>query len=404
MDDGRMSEAFGGPLYVMSKPVGSRCNLRCDYCYYLEKGKLYAHCRKMEMSEALLERYVRELIWAQRGTDVLFEWHGGEPLLRGRAFFEQALHWQKVYGGGKRVMNTLQTNGTLLTDDWCRFFRDHGFLLGVSIDGPQWMHDAYRRSADGRGSWDRVMAGIEKLNRWGVEWNAMAVVNELTTHHPLEFYGFFKEIGAKFIQFTPNTLKALSIEHLALSIKADAVETQEQNAGAENNAQCQKIQPRSWGTFLCRLFDEWVKEDVGEYFIQLFDATLSNWCGLTPGVCSLAKRCGHAACMEFNGDVYSCDHFVYPDFKLGNLWEHSLTELMYSERQRQFGLQKELGLPAQCRRCRWLFACHGECPKNRFAVSVDGEPGLNYLCEGYRMFFEHVAPWMEWKALQIMRN
>jgi len=259
------------------------------------------------------------------------------------------------------------------------------------------MHDAYRRSADGRGSWDRVMAGIEKLNKWGVEWNAMAVVNELTTHYPLEFYDFFKEIGAKFIQFTPNTLKALSIE-------ADAVETQEQNAGAENNAQCQKIQPRSWGTFLCRLFDEWVKEDVGEYFIQLFDATLSNWCGLTPGVCSLAKRCGHAACMEFNGDVYSCDHFVYPDFKLGNLWEHSLTELMYSERQRQFGLQKELGLPAQCRRCRWLFACHGECPKNRFAVSVDGEPGLNYLCEGYRMFFEHVAPWMEWKALQIMRN
>lgn len=359
-------------MYVMAKPAGSSCNLRCGYCYYMGKE------RSEVMGDAMLEEFVRQYIGMQTTREVLFTWHGGEPLLRGLDFYEKVVRLQRRYAGGRQVDNCLQTNGTLITDDFAQFFHDHGWLIGVSVDGPRRFHDAYRLAADHRPSFDRVMAGIETLRRHGVEWNAMAVVTNASVGHPLEFYRFFKDMGCRYIQFEPI------VESTRLGTLTPY-----------------SVAPVEWGRFLCVLFDEWVRHDVGETFVQLFDATLANWCGVAPGVCSLARRCGHAGVMTHDGDVYSCDHFVFPPYRLGNIMETPLATMMLSQRQTAFGAAKHDALPSQCRRCRWLFTCWGECPKNRFAHSVDGEPGLNYLCEGYRMFFSHAAPCMEYMKTRI---
>lgn len=368
--------AFGRPLYVMLKPAGSRCNLACDYCYYLGKGAVAPHGQHPALSDELLEQFVRQYLDAQTLPDVLFTWHGGEPLLRPLSFYRKALKLQRRYGGGRHIDNCIQTNGTLLTDEWCEFLRAHRFLVGISIDGPAALHDAYRSTASGRPSWEKVMHGIELLQKHGVEWNAMATVNSLTAAHPQTFYRFFQSIGCEFLQFTPV------VERVAGQVTAWSVG------------------PREWGTFLCAVYDEWVQRDVGRLFVQIFDATLANWAGVPPGVCSLSTMCGHAAVMEWNGDVYSCDHFVYPEYRLGNIRREPLTSLLYGERQQAFG-RKKLSLPRQCRECRWLFACHGECPKNRFATDCYGEPGLNYLCEGYRRFFRHVAADMDFMKSEL---
>ncbi len=362
---------FARPLYVMAKPVGAACNLRCKYCYYLEKSKLFPN-EHNTMDDETLERFIRDYIQSQSMQQVLFTWHGGEPMLRPLAFYEKVIELQKRYAGGRTIENSLQTNGTLITDEYAEFFVKNGWLIGVSIDGPKEYHDAYRRSAGGGATFDNVMKGIDILNRYKVEWNAMAVINNLNGSHPLEFYHFFKRIGCRYIQFTPVV-----------------------DASRLGELTPYSVRPRQWGEFLCRLFDEWVRNDVGKYFIQIFDATLANWCGVAPGVCSLAKYCGHAGVMEHNGNVYSCDHFVYPEYLLGNIKTKGLVEMMYSERQTKFGHDKYDTLPRQCKECKWLFACNGECPKNRLLNTKDGESGLNYLCEGYQMYFEHVAPVME---------
>ena len=362
---------FAKPLYVMAKPIGAACNLRCKYCYYLEKSKLFPN-EHNTMDDETLERFIRDYIQSQSMQQVLFTWHGGEPMLRPLAFYEKVIELQKRYAGGRIIENSLQTNGTLITDEYAEFFAKNGWLIGVSIDGPREYHDAYRRSAGGGPTFDKVMKGIDILNRYKVEWNAMAVINNLNGDHPLEFYHFFKRIGCHYIQFTPVV-----------------------DASRLGELTPYSVRPRQWGEFLCRLFDEWVRNDVGKYFIQIFDATLANWCGVAPGVCSLAKYCGHAGVMEHNGNVYSCDHFVYPEYLLGNIKTKGLVEMMYSERQTKFGHDKYDTLPRQCKECKWLFACNGECPKNRLLNTKDGESGLNYLCEGYQMYFEHVAPVME---------
>lgn len=362
---------FARPLYVMAKPIGAACNLRCKYCYYIEKSKLFPNEHNM-MNDETLERFIRDYIQSQSMQQILFTWHGGEPMLRPLAFYEKVIELQKRYAGGRIIENSLQTNGTLITDEYAEFFAKNGWLIGVSIDGPREYHDAYRRSAGGGPTFDEVMKGIDILNRYKVEWNAMAVINNLNGDHPLEFYHFFKRIGCHYIQFTPVV-----------------------DASRLGELTPYSVRPRQWGEFLCRLFDEWVRNDVGKYFIQIFDATLANWCGVAPGVCSLAKYCGHAGVMEHNGNVYSCDHFVYPEYLLGNIKTKGLVEMMYSERQTKFGRDKYDSLPHQCKECKWLFACNGECPKNRLLNTRDGEPGLNYLCEGYQMYFEHVAPVME---------
>lgn len=378
---------FARPLYVMVKPAGSLCNLRCKYCYYLEKNALYTEGQKNHvMSDQMLERFIREYIESQTTPSVLFSWHGGETLMRPISFYRRALELQRRYAGGRQIDNTIQTNATLLTDEWCEFFRENNFLVGVSIDGPQEFHDEYRRTATNRPTFQKVMQGIRLLNKHGVEWNALAVVNDYNADYPLEFYHFFKEIGCHYIQFTPIVERRIE-RNDGLSLAP----------GMEEGGELVdfSVTPEQWGKFLCTIFDEWVRHDVGTYFIQIFDATLANWAGVQPGLCSLAKECGHAGVMEFNGDVYSCDHFVYPEHLLGNINEKTITEMMYGEKQREFAKLKHELLPQQCRECPVEFACHGECPKNRFTRDKYGNPGLNYLCKGYRQFFEHVKPYMD---------
>lgn len=387
---------FASPLYLLAKPAGSRCNLACKYCYYLEKSLLFENHSPQVMDDALLEKFIHDYIGAQTTQEVLFTWHGGEPLMRPLQFYKKAVALQRKYAAGRRIDNCLQTNGTLLTDEWCRFFKEQGWLVGVSVDGTQEMHDAYRRAKGGGPSHHKVMQGIRLLQKHGVEWNALAVVNDFNADQPKEFYRFFKEIGCRFIQFTPIVERLLP--------HADGRQLAAVEEEGTGGMMPFSVSPEQWGDFLIGIFDEWVKEDVGEYFVQLFDATLANWMGVQPGICTLARTCGHAGAIEWNGDVFACDHFVFPQYRLGNLREKSLVEMMYSPKQREFGRAKQTALPRQCRECRWLFACNGECPKNRFARTADGEKGLNFLCNGYRRFFEHVAPYMDWMKRELMAN
>ncbi len=387
---------FASPLYLLAKPAGSRCNLACKYCYYLEKAKLYADSPTEVMSDELLEKFISEYIAAQTMPQVLFTWHGGETLMRPLSFYRKVVELQRKHARGHVIDNCIQTNGTLLTDEWCEFFRQEGWLVGVSLDGPQEFHDEYRRNKGGRPSFRQVMHGVDLLNKHGVEWNALAVVNDFNADYPLDFYHFFKEIGCHYLQFTPIVER---IEPHADGRMLASVDESGEGGLAEFS-----VTPEQWGNFLCTLFDEWVRNDVGETFVQLFDSTLANWMGQQPGICTLAKTCGHAGAIEWNGDVYACDHFVFPAYKLGNIRTDSLVGMMYSERQRAFGQAKQTSLPRQCKECRYLFACNGECPKNRFCRTADGEPGLNYLCKGYHQFFAHVAPYMDWMKQQLLKE
>lgn len=390
---------FAKPLYVMLKPVSSICNLACKYCYYLEKNNLYKGNQlndKFIMSDELLERFIEQYIQSQTQPQILFTWHGGETLMRPLSFYKRALELQKKYAGGRTIDNCIQTNGTLLTDEWCKFFKENNWLVGVSIDGPQEFHDEYRRNKQGLPSFNKVMQGIRLLNKYEVEWNAMAVVNDYNADYPLEFYHFFKEIGCHYIQFAPIVERIFPHE--------DGRQLASLAEEGEGELADFSVSPEQWGNFLCTIFDEWVKNDVGTYYIQLFDSTLANWVGEQPGVCTMAKTCGHAGVMEYNGDVYACDHFVFPEYKLGNIYSQTLTEMMYSERQLAFGAAKQNTLPTQCKECDFLFACNGECPKNRFARTTTGERGLNYLCRGYHRFFKHVAPYMDFMKKELMNQ
>jgi uncharacterized protein len=369
---------FARPLYVMLKPIGSVCNLKCQYCYYLEKKDLYPQTKDFMLKEELLETFIEQYLNSQTMNQVLFTWHGGETLMRHISFYKKALTLQKEYGKGRQIDNSIQTNGTLLTDEWCRFFKENNFLVGVSVDGPQHCHDVYRRTRDNRPSFVQVMKGISLLKKHGVDFNIMGVVNDYNVDYPVEFYNFFKSIDCHYIQFSPIVEK----------VNGDL---------APWNVPAEK-----WGDFLIAIFDEWIKEDVGTYFIQYFDSTLANWVGQAPGICTLAKNCGHAGVMEFNGDVYSCDHFVSPEYKLGNIHNQTLTEMMYSDKQLKFGADKYNKLPKQCLECEFLFACNGECPKNRIIATESGEPGLNYLCKGYYKFFNYVAPYMDYMKKELL--
>lgn len=385
---------FAKPLYVMLKPAGAHCNLACKYCYYLEKNKLYPTAQRHLMSDEMLEQFTREYIEAQTMNQVLFTWHGGEPLLRSIDFYRKALSLQQKYAGGRRIDNVIQTNGTLLTDEWCEFFAQNHWLVGISIDGPQPDHDHYRLTAAGKPSWKKVMQGIKLLKKHGVEWNAMAVVNAYNANHPLEFYRFFKENGCQFLQFTPIVERLTRHEDgRTLASLADKDEISLSEAS---------VAPEQWGYFLCAIFDEWVRKDVGKIFVEIFDCTLANWMGISPGICAYSKECGHAGVMEHNGDVYSCDHFVFPEYKLGNIRDHSLIDMLYGEQQQEFSRLKHSSLPRQCKECDMEFACHGECPKNRFMKDKYGDSGLNYLCPGYYHYYQHVAPYMDYMKQELM--
>ena len=389
-----IANPFAKPLYVMLKPAGAHCNLACKYCYYLEKNKLYPTAQRHLMSDEMLEQFTREYIEAQTMNQVLFTWHGGEPLLRSIDFYRKALSLQQKYAGGRRIDNVIQTNGTLLTDEWCEFFAQNHWLVGISIDGPQPDHDHYRLTAAGKPSWKKVMQGIKLLKKHGVEWNAMAVVNAYNANHPLEFYRFFKENGCQFLQFTPIVERLTQHKDgRTLASLADKDEISLSEAS---------VAPEQWGYFLCAIFEEWVRKDVGKIFVEIFDCTLANWMGISPGICAYSKECGHAGVMEHNGDVYSCDHFVFPEYKLGNIRDHSLIDMLYGEQQQEFNRLKHSSLPRQCKECDMEFACHGECPKNRFMKDKYGDSGLNYLCPGYYHYYQHVAPYMDYMKQELM--
>ena len=383
------------PFHIMTKPAGPLCNLDCKYCFYLEKENLYPHTRKWAMPDEVLEAYVRSYIESQDTETVNFTWQGGEPTLLGVDFFERAVDLQRRYAGRKRITNSIQTNGTLLDDHWGEFLSRHRFLVGISIDGPRELHDFYRVDKGSAGTFDRVMRGMEVLKRHRVEFNTLTVVNRHNSKHPLQVYRFLKSIGSRFMQFIPVA------ERKATAATEDGLVLIQPAFQGPAEVTDWSVEPRAFGEFLVAIFDEWVKADVGAYYVQHFDVALESWLGLPQSLCVFNRTCGSALAMEHTGDLYSCDHFVYPEFKLGNIMESSMGEMAHSPRQRDFGNAKLDTLPRMCRECSVRFACNGECPKHRFARTPDGEPGLNYLCAGYKLFFAHIDPYMRFMADEL---
>ncbi|MGC3978892.1 MAG: anaerobic sulfatase-maturation protein [Paludibacteraceae bacterium] len=383
------------PTYVMAKPVGSICNLDCSYCYYLEKENVYPHRKSYQMSDETLEKYIESYIQSQPVPEVLFIWHGGEPLLRDISFYRKALALQKKYGRGRLIDNSLQTNGVLLNEEWCRFFKENNFLIGISIDGTEHCHDFYRKNKGGIGTFKQVMRGIYLLQKYEVPFNTLSVINDYTVDYPLEIYRFFKEIDSRYMQFTPV------VERVRIQNEPSDLRLMSPEAHNECILAPWVVDPKKFGVFYVKIFEEWVRNDVGRYFVQLFNATLANTIGQQPGTCIFSKTCGHASAMEFDGDVYACDHYVFPQYKLGNIKTQTVFEMMFSEKQKRFGADKHDLLPMQCRECRFVKLCNGECPKNRISYTADGEPGLNYLCEGYKMYYEYTQPYMEFMANEL---
>lgn len=382
------------PFHVMAKPIGPLCNLDCKYCFYLEKEALFPTNERFRMPGGVLEAYVRQYIGSQDADEINFAWQGGEPTLLGIEFFRGVVELQRKFGGGRRIRNAFQTNGILLDDAWGEFLKANDFLVGLSVDGPARLHDAYRVDKRGGATFERVMRGLEVLRRHGVEFNTLTVVNRVNGGHPLEVYDFLKGIGSTFLQFIPLVERKadLSAAEAGMGLAAPP-----DPAGAEGDnppVTEWSVQPTQYGKFLISVFDRWVREDVGRVFVNVFDAALANWYGADAGTCVFTHTCGSALAIEHNGDVYPCDHYVYPRLRLGNVLGGALGDMVNSTAQVKFGLDKRETLPRYCRECDARFACHGECPKHRFLKTPQGEPGLNYLCAGYKRFFRHIDPHM----------
>lgn len=373
MSETRLPPAF----HVMAKPTGSLCNLNCEYCFFLQKERLYPGS-SFRMTDEVLESYIRQYLEAQQGPEVTIAWQGGEPTMMGLDFFRRSVELARKYApGGIRVEHTIQTNGTLLDTDWCQFLRENGFLVGLSLDGPRELHDRYRHDRRGDGTFDRVIRAANLMRDEKVEFNILCTVNAANAGHPLEVYRFFRdELDVKWIQFSP-IVERVNRDGTTLLQEGDTVTDR-------------SVDPAQWGVFLSEIFDDWLVRDVGEVHVNIFEASFASWVGAPALACIFEETCGNALILEHNGDLYSCDHFVEPDYLLGNILETPLVELQSSDKQTRFGSEKRDGLPSYCRECRWLFNCRGECPKNRFSSAPDGEPGLNFLCQGYKTFFQHV--------------
>jgi len=386
----------GMPFHVMTKPAGPLCNLDCRYCFYLEKTKLYPESHVFKMNDRVLEAYIKDYIEAQPGPEVSFAWQGGEPTLAGINFFRKVVALQKLYGRGRRIDNAFQTNGTTLTDEWCQFFKEYNFLVGISIDGPERLHDAYRVDRRGRSTYRRVMRGIELCRKHRVPFNTLTVVNAANVDHPIEIYRFLRKIGSTFLQFIPLVERSAGADSKAIGLSLAHPPNPAEAPGdyPEPGVTEWSVPAGKLGDFYCAIFDHWIRRDVGRIYVQLFDGTLGKWLGVPGGSCVHAETCGRALAMEHNGDVFACDHYVYPRYKLGNIQNESLAGMAGSDAMRDFGEQKRSRLPRQCRECEFLFACNGDCPKHRFARTRDGEPGLSYLCPAYTRFFRHSAPAM----------
>ena len=384
-----------GPLAfnLMIKPAGSLCNLDCHYCYYLDKAEIY-HGRQPRMNEQVLETLTKQYIESNDVPEVTFNWHGGEPLVMGLDFYRKAMELQQKYAGGKIVHNTLQTNGTLITPEWADFFRENDFLIGISIDGPADIHDKFRKDKGGQNTFDKVMRGVNLLRQRGVQFNTMTTVNKASEGRGAEVYRFLKSIGSRYMQFMPV------VEHVMYPVdsqgriqkKARPYIVSPETPGAYLARW--SVSSQGFGRFMCDIFDEWWRSDVGRYFVNIFDATLAGYCDAQPGSCAYASTCGGNIVVEHNGDVYPCDHFVYPEYFSGNIESRHLRQIASSDMQRRFGLNKRNTLPSRCFACKYVNVCHGECPKHRFSKTDNGDTGLSTLCSGYYMFFEHTAPYM----------
>ena len=390
------AQRLSGPsaFNIMIKPAGSLCNLDCYYCYYLDKADIYGG-HQPRMTIDMLETVVKEYIEANDVPEVQFNWHGGEPLVLGLDFYRKALEFEKKYAGGKTIYNTLQTNGTLITDEAAALFAENRFLIGISIDGPADIHDKFRKDKGGAPTFDKVMHGIGVLHRHGVQFNTMTTINKASEGRGLDVYDFLKQIGSRYMQFMPV------VEHVRYPTDASGKVLKKARPyivdPSEEDSQIARwsVSSIGFGKFMCDIFDSWVRNDVGRYFVNLFDATLANYCSVLPGTCAFAQTCGGNSVIEHNGDVYPCDHFVYPKYLLGNIKDKSLREMMQSPQQFRFGLEKRNSLPSRCLACRYGHICHGECPKHRFNRTENGDTGLSSLCSGYYMFYDHTAPYMK---------
>lgn len=383
------------PFHVMAKVTGPLCNLACSYCFYLEKDLLYPGEKQWQMPLEVLESFIRQRIASEPSQSVQFAWQGGEPTILEVAYFEKVIELEQRYAGGKTIENALQTNGTLLDDEWCAFLARNRFLVGISIDGPRTLHDTYRRDKGGHGSFDQTVRGLDLLKKHKVDFNTLTVVNRRNAEYPLDVYKFLRDAGSRFMQFIPL------VERAKDRPANPPLSERPPMAGSQATGTESSVTGLQFGEFLCTIFDEWVRHDVGEVFVQIFDVALESWIGMPQSLCVYRETCGDALVVEHNGDLYACDHFVEPEYLLGNMRDERLDVLASSASQQAFGRNKLLGLPGYCHACAVRFACNGECPKNRFVNTPDGESGLNYLCEGYKKFFHHIDPAMRFMAEEL---
>jgi len=385
-------------FHLMAKPTGPICNLDCSYCFYLEKEKLYRGNKNWSMSDEVLEKYVKQYIESQKIDRITFSWQGGEPTLLGVDFFRKAVALQTKHAKGKSIENTFQTNGVLLNDEWCSFFGENNFLIGLSIDGPELIHNKYRVYKGGQPSFCKVIKGLEHLKKHNIEFNTLTCVQKDNSYKALEVYNFLKEIGSGFIQFIPI------VERKAVGANENELNLISPDYKSESVVTDWSVEPLQYGKFLTEIFDEWVRNDVGKFFVQIFDIALDLWFRNKSSLCLFNETCGEAMAIEHKGDLYSCDHFVYPENKLGNILEQSMSAMANSEQQNIFGQNKKMMLPEYCKSCDVRFACNGECPKHRFVKTPDGEDGLNYLCAGYKFFFHHIDPYMKFMATELKKK
>ena len=385
-------EASASGFHIMAKPIGPVCNLNCEYCFYLEKKALFAENENYRMSDKVLKAFVQKYIRSNDIPEIPFAWQGGEPMLMGLDFFKKAVRLQKQYSHGKKITNALQTNGILLDDAWCEFLAKNSFLVGISLDGPQDLHNLHRVDGRGRGTFSALMKAVELMQTHGVEYNVLACITRESARRPLDVYHFFKDHGVEFIQFIPVVERMSDNETRALGLKL----AMPPDGVVENMANVTPwtVESESYGDFFISIFEEWVRNDVGKTFVMNFEWALMSWMGGDSTVCQFSRQCGKSVIMEHDGNIYACDHFMYPRYLLGNILSIDPKQLIDSPQQKDFGARKETALPHCCRECDVLFACRGGCPKHRFAATFAKEPGLNYLCAGHKKYFRHINKYM----------
>ncbi|KKK39124.1 anaerobic sulfatase-maturase [Mesobacillus campisalis] len=389
-------------FHMLAKPSGPICNLDCHYCFYTEKEALFTGTNHFRMSDETLEKFISQYIKAQNSPEIPFVWQGGEPTLMGLEFYKKVVVLQQKHAEGKKITNSLQTNGTLLTEEWCQFLAKHDFLVGLSLDGPEFIHDHYRVDRGGKPTFHKVLKALHMLKKYKVSYNVLTCVTKESSQYPLEIYSFFKEQGAEFIQFIPIVERMPDQKAAELGLRHAAPPSIHEEE-IQKTVSPWTVEPEKFGDFLIAIFDEWVRKDVGSVHVMNFEQSLTSWLGLPATSCVFAETCGRAAIVEHNGDVYSCDHYMYPDYRLGNIYNETFAEMMDSNQQRAFGENKKASLPKYCQSCEVRFACNGECPKHRFLLTPDGEPGLNYLCAGYKKYFYHIHKYMK-VMVQLIEN